>query len=281
MLLIMTAAALWGLIGPFSVWAAAEGLTASQTAFWRTALAVVPFGLIAGRQLRLPARALPEVLLFGVFGIATMYVAFFEAVQRAGVGVAAVLLYTGPAWVALWEWVARGHRPARVTVLALAFTVAGVVLVSYQPVETGRVNLTGVWFALLSGMAYSTHYTLGRRLFSRHHPAAVFSLAMLAAAVVIAPLARPDVPSGRAWLPLLYLAVVATFVTSLLFARGVVKVAPVRAAIVATIEPVVAVAASIVVLGGALQLRQLAGAALVLLGVTTIMAKRVSVEREE
>jgi DME family drug/metabolite transporter len=273
-LLIMTAAALWGLIGPVSVWGAREGLTATQTAFWRTALAAIPFALLAGGRLRMPRRTLGLTVIFGVAGIATMYVAFFIAVQRAGPGVAAVLLYTGPAWVAIYEWIARGHRPAQTTVLALLLTIAGVVLVSFLPAGLGRVDVVGIIAALISGMAYSTHYTLGRRLFSLHAAPAIFAIAMAAAALVIAPIARPDVPAPGAWPPLLYLALIATFLTSLLFARGVVQVAPVRAAIVATIEPVVALIATVLLLNATFHWQQLAGAALVLIGVTLVISSK-------
>ncbi|HEY0671886.1 MAG TPA: hypothetical protein VGD27_06455, partial [Longimicrobiales bacterium] len=50
-LLIMSAAVLWGLIGPFSVWAARAGMSAVEVAFWRVALAAPGFALIARHQL--------------------------------------------------------------------------------------------------------------------------------------------------------------------------------------------------------------------------------------
>lgn len=272
----MTAAALWGLIGPFAVWAAAEGLTATQTAFWRTAGSALPFALLAGSRLRMPAPTLGRSAVFGVVGIATMYVAFFVAVERVGVGVAAVLLYTGPAWVAVWEWIGRRRRPATMTVVALVLAVAGAVLVSYLPEQVGRLDGLGVLAALLSGLSYSTQYTLGRRLYAEHDPAAILCVAMVVASIVIAPLARPTLPGAGAVWPLLYLSLIATFLTTLLFARGVVRVAPVRAAIVATIEPLVALIASALVLGATMHAQQMVGAALILVGVTLVVAKRES-----
>ncbi len=267
----MAAAVLWGLIGPFSVWAAREGLTATQVAFWRTALACLPFALWAGRRLRLPPRELVGLAAFGVFGIATMYVSFFIAVQRTGVGIAAVLLYTGPAWVAIYEWVVASRAPARATIMALLITIVGVVLLSIVPERLGAVDRLGILAALIAGLSYSTHYTVGRRFMARHGAATVLAVAMLAAAIVIAPIARPTWPAADAWPPLLFLAVIATFVASLLFGKGVVQVAPVRGAITATIEPVVAVIASILVLDARLHAQQLVGALLVLVGVTMIL----------
>ena len=97
---------------------------------------------------------------------------------------------------------------------------------------------------------------------------------MTAAALLISPVARPDLPAPAAIPPLIFLSIGATFVASLLFARGIVHLEPVRAAITATIEPVVATIAAVLMLGAPLTLQQLAGTALVLTGVTVIVAQR-------
>jgi drug/metabolite transporter (DMT)-like permease len=277
-LLIIGAAVLWGLIGPFSVWAAREGLTAAETSFWRTAMTSLPFMLLTRltRTRIPPGREVAGIAGFGVFGIAVMYVAFFTAVQRSGAGIAAVLLYTGPAWVGIFEWTAARRLPAWSSLSALLLTIAGVVLLSFNPNDIDAVDGLGVLAGLLSGVAYATHFTIGRKYITRHGSAVVYALAMAVAALVIAPIARPSLPPTSAIIPLLYLSVIATFVASLLFARGVVQVPPVRAAITATIEPVVATAASILVLGASLHPQQLAGAGLVLTGVTMIMQRTKS-----
>lgn len=270
--MIVAAAVLWGLIGPFSVWVARTGVTAAQTAFWRTALSALPFALLAVRWREWPRpRDLVGVAFFGVVGIAVMYVSFFTAVQRVGAGIAAVLLYTGPAWVGVFEWVGGRHPPARTSLLALLLTIGGVVLLSNEPNAVAEVDLLGVGAGLLSGIAYSAHFIIAPRYIARLNAPLVYAIAMVVATLVLAPLARPTVPPVGATVPLLFLSLVATFAASLLFARGVVHVAPVRAAITATIEPVVAFAAAITVLGAQLYLGQLVGAALVLAGVTIIM----------
>ena len=274
LLAILAAATLWGLIGPFSVLARDAGLTAAQTAFWRTALTALPFAWLAARRgAAIERRDLAGIIGFGAFGVAVMYVSFFVAVERAGVGVAAVLLYTGPAWVGVFEWTSRRRMPAASSLLALALTIAGVVLVSYRTDEHVVDNI-GIIAGLTSGIAYSTHYTLAPRFLTRYGAAPVYAVAMTAAALLISPIARPDLPAPAAIPPLIFLSIGATFVASLLFARGIVHLEPVRAAITATIEPVVATVAAVLMLGAPLTLQQLAGTALVLTGVTVIVAQR-------
>jgi DME family drug/metabolite transporter len=274
LLYILAAATLWGLIGPFSVFAGEAGLTAAQTAFWRTALTAVPFAwLAAARGGRIARSDLAGVAAFGAFGIAVMYVAFFVAVERAGVGIAAVLLYTGPAWVGIYEWTSQRRLPGASSLLALLLTIAGVVLVSYRTGEN-VVDNVGIIAGLTSGIAYATHYTFAPRYLARYGAAPVYAIAMTAAALVISPVARPGIPPAAAIGPLLFLSLGATFVASLLFARGIVRLAPVRAAITATVEPVVATVAAVVMLGAPLTAQQLAGTALVLTGVTVIVVQR-------
>jgi drug/metabolite transporter (DMT)-like permease len=141
----MGAAVLWGLIGPFSVWAAREGLSATETAFWRTALSAPAFALLAVFRRQWPApRDLAGVAGFGVVGIAVMYGAFFIAVQRVGVGIAAVLLYTGPAWVGVFQWAATRRPPGRTSQVALLLTIGGVVLVSLDPANMGSFDRAGI-----------------------------------------------------------------------------------------------------------------------------------------
>ncbi len=280
-LFIIAGATLWGLIGPVSVWAARAGLTAAQTAFWRTALTALPFALLAGRRLfRVAPRDAAGIALFGATGVAIMYVAFFVAVMRSGVGIAAVLLYTGPAWVGIYEWTAARRLPGATSLIALALTIGGVFLVSYQP-DQAVVDSLGILAGLVSGIAYSMHYTVAPRYLARVGTAPVYAIAMAAAALVIAPLARPGIPAAGAWAPLLFLSLGATFVASLLFARGVVQLEPVRAAITATIEPVVATAAAVLLLRASLTWPQLAGTALVLAGVTIIITQRFYVNTRE
>ena len=271
--MIVGAAVLWGMIGPFSVWATRAGLQASEIAFWRAAIASLPFVLLALPNWPRPNLAsILGVLFFGATGIATMYGAFFNAVERTGPGIAAVLLYTGPAWVAVFEWIAARERPDSLSVVALLLTITGVVMLSLGSGDA-NVNAGGIMFGLLSGIAFSTHFTVAPRYINMLGAPFVYALAMATAAILLAVVAQPSLPAQDAWPPLLFLTVFSTVGASLLFARGIVRVAPVRAAITSTIEPVVATVLSILLLNAVLGMRQIAGAVLVIAGVLLIMMR--------
>src|SRR5687768_3969976 len=113
---ILLAAVLWGLLGPASYVALRDGVAPLEIAFWRAALAAPLFAAHAvaaggGRAAFRAARGdLPALAAFGVVGVSVFYGAYQLAVREGGAALAAVLLYTAPAWVALLARGVLGER---------------------------------------------------------------------------------------------------------------------------------------------------------------------------
>ena len=265
-LMIVLAATLWGLIGPAAIFATAAGLPPLALAFWRALLAAVLFALIARTALlRIRGGDMIGVLAFGIIGIAVMYAAFFQSVRYNGAPLAAILLYTGPIWVALFEAVRKRKLPDPPTLFALTLAVAGVVTVSWTP-DAASSDIAIGW-GLLSGLAFAMHFVIAPRYLARYGAAPVYGIAMLAGALVLIPFTGVAAPPAAAWPYVLYVGAGATFAASYFFAAGVVRIAATRAAVLSTIEPVVATVASIVFLAARPSLQHLAGALLILSGV--------------
>ena len=102
-LLIASAALLWGFIGPISKLALAEGVLPLEIAFWRGVLAWLFFGAQAlwMKELHLNRRDIVPLLFFAVTGVSMFYGFYQLAVKHGGAALAAVLLYSAPAWVAV------------------------------------------------------------------------------------------------------------------------------------------------------------------------------------
>lgn len=271
--MILLAATLWGLIGPAAMLATQAGLPPVAMAFWRALLAGVLFAALArGALVRPPARELAGMMTFGAIGIAVMYAAFFQSVRYNGAPLAAILLYTGPVWVALIEAVGRRRVPDGMTLLALVLAIGGVVTVSWRPASGGG-DVAIIW-GLLSGLAFSAHFTMAPPYIKKHGAAVVYAIAMLTATAVLLPVTGVSIPPAGALPYVLYVGVGATFAASYAFAAGVVQVAPVRAAVLSTIEPMIATLASAVLLSIQPSLQQLYGAALILAGVVISVTRR-------
>lgn len=245
-------------------------MTPLEVAFWRAALAALPFAAHAlatggAAGLRVAPRALPGLVAFGLAGVSLFYGAYLLAVERGGAALASVLLYTAPAWVALLARLVFGERIGPHRLAAIALTLAGVALVAAG--GGVQANAGGIAWGLVAGWAYALYYLVGRRLFARHAPATVFAWVLPIGALGLLPFVefRPKPPA--AWAAIAFVALVPTYAAYLLYAAGLRRVDATRAATLATIEPVVAAAAAYVAFGEVLPPLGYAGAAVVLAGV--------------
>ncbi len=277
-LLVLLAASLWATLGViYNYLAGAYGLPSLAVAGLRAGLGglILLAGLLALRPswLRLNRQALRVVLLYGVFGIALFYATYINAILSVGVAVAAVLLYTAPAWVAMIAWRFLGERLTRTHLVALLLTLAGSALVA-QVFQPGllRLNALGIGWGLLSGLTYGL-WSVFNKVGVRHtNPWTLQCYGMLVGSIVLlllqplAPLAGAlQSPATIFWL--LLLALGPTVGASVAYAAGVRSVPVSVASLMATLEPVLAALLAYLVLGETLGAGQIAGGALILLAV--------------
>ena len=134
-----------------------------------------------------------------------------------------------------------------------------------------------VW-GLLAGLAYAGYYLFGKRYFARYDASTLFAYALPLGAVLLLPGVTFAPKSTTAWLVLLFLALVPTYLAYSLYSIGLGRVEATRAATVATLEPVAAAALAFVVWGEALHGLGYVGAALVIAGVLVVATERATQE---
>jgi DME family drug/metabolite transporter len=271
--LIIAAASCWGLIGIFASIAFAQGVEPMEVAFWRALFAWICFGtqaVVLG-QIRLDRRDIPLLGFFGFFGIFLFYVSYQYAVKTGGAALAAVLLYTAPAWVVVCSFLLFGERLSRYKVLAVILVLFGVYMIS----RSGGGKVDGVsaagLLALLSGLTagfcYSLYYTVGKYFTGRYSSANLFLYVLPVGIACILPFVDFAPKSGSAWGSLIALACISTYLANYCYYLGVKYLEAGRASIAATLEPVVATAAAYVILGESLSLLGYLGAATIIAAV--------------
>jgi len=265
---MLAAACLWGLIGPVSRLAFAHGMTPMEVAFWRAVLGGLWFGLHAALtgRIRVARRDLPVLLGFGLIGVALFYASFQLAVQAGGGALAAVLLYTAPAWVALLSHLFLKEPMGARTLAALALTLIGVAGVSL-PGGAVRIRAAGLLWGLTAGFTYALYYLFGKRYLPRYGAPTLFAYAMPVGALALLPWVPLHRPTPPAWGAVLFLTVGSTYLAYLVYSAGLRRLEATRAAMVATLEPVVAAIASYLVWGERFSPLGYVGAALILAGV--------------
>jgi len=280
---IVAAALLWATIGPAARFALRASIAPLEISFWRATIGGILFALhaTARGRLRIARRDLPAVGGFALFGVTILYWSYFRAVELGGAALAAILLYTAPAWVAIAAALWLGERLTARKSLAVAMTLAGIALVAFgsgTSVSGGTgpasARVPAIAFGLLAGLAYAVYYLFGKRYFTRYEASTLFAYALPIGAVLLLPLVSFAPKSATEWLVLLFLGVVPTYMAYLLYSFGLARLEATRAATVATLEPVAAAVLAYVVWGEALRALGYAGAALVLAGVLLVATER-------
>ena len=280
--LIAVAALLWGTLGPAARLPMAAGVEPLELSFWRALLGGALFGAhaLARGRLRIERRDVPAVLAFALLGVALFYLSYFRAVRAGGAALAAILLYTAPAWVALASALWLSERMTARKLGALALTLAGVALVAMGSAGGGgssiRVSPAALGWGLLSGVAYAAYYLFGKRYFARYESPTVFLYALPVGALALLPAVHFAPKSGATWGAIVFIAIVPTYLAYFVYGLGLKRTEATRAATVATLEPLVAAALAYLMWGEALRALGYAGALLVLGGVIAIATERVS-----
>jgi DME family drug/metabolite transporter len=275
-LLVALAALLWGSLGPVARVAFEAGVEPLELAFWRATIAGALFALhaVVRRRLRVARRDVPGLVLFAFLGVTIFYWSYLRSVEIGGAALAAVLLYTAPAWVAIAAALWLGERLTRRTLAALVLTLAGVALVAGGGGGESRISAAAVAWGLVSGLSYAVYYLFGKRYFARYEAPTLFLYALPIGALSLLPAVRFAPKSAAAWLAILFIAVVPTYLAYLLYAHGLRRVEATRAAMVATLEPVVAAVVAYIAWGERLGVAATFGGALVLAGVLAATTAR-------
>ena len=272
-LYIVAAAVLWGTLGPAARVALDGGVEPLELGFWRALLGGLLFGAhaLAQRRGRIDRSDLPAVGAFALLGVALFYVSYFRAVRAGGAALAAILLYTAPAWVAIASALWLRERVTARALGALALTLVGVAVVALAGRGAGAAGIasrpSAVAWGLVAGLAYAGYYLFGKRYFARYDTPTVLMYALPLGAVALLPAVGFAPKTGASWAAIAFIAVVPTYLAYLSYGAGLQRVAATRAATVATLEPVVAAVLAWAAWGELLRPSGYAGAALVLAGV--------------
>ena len=244
------------------------------------------------QRLKVARREWPYLIAYGILGVAMTQYLYFVALQYLPVGVALLIEFTAPVFVALWfRFVLM--EPTRATVwLALTVALLGLALVA----EVWRgfsFDAIGLIAALGAALALSTYYLLTDHEVRMPEPRDPVSLTMwgfgFAALfwVIVQPWrsfpwsgftgsSDPDLGSiigGRPlWLLTAWMVVLGTVLPFWLIVASMRHLRASQASVVGLTEPLLAIIVAWVVLSEALSIVQLLGGILILLGV--VLAER-------
>ncbi|XPV74930.1 MAG: DMT family transporter [Desulfovibrio sp.] len=244
--MVLAAATMWGLIGPVSKFVFAENVSPLESAFWRALIGWMFFAIHAIRikEVKVPLSALPTFSMFGIIGVAVFYGSYQIAVQHVGAGISSVLLYTAPAWVAFMSVIILKEQMTKGKLIALCMTLCGAALVCLGPQLSGASQITlstiGIVCGLTSGFTYALYYIAGKTFLRSYSTPTVFFYALPIGCLTLFPFIDFAPKSPTAWIAMFILAAVCTYGAYSIYYMGLRKLEATRAAVIATLEPVIA-----------------------------------------
>ena len=293
--MVATAATLFAVNGSVSKVVLGSGLSSLELAQIRnTAAAVLFFAflvVVAPKKLRVGRRELAFLVAFGLIGVALVQWLYFVAIENLPVGVALLIEFTAPLFVALFARFVYGEHVRRRIWFAVALCLTGLALVVelWSGVAFSTVGVT----AAFGGAFALTAYLLMAERERRHRDAASLSFYGFLFAAVLWAVVQPlwEFPwdvlddnvslqgnlseySAPIWLLVSFIVLIGTMVTFSLLVGSLRHISATRASIVATLEPVVATLIAWAWLGETFGATQLVGGAIVIAGILVAQSAR-------
>ena len=278
--LVLSGGTLWGCIGLFSRSLSSAGLSVRSIVLVRNFGSLLMLGiflLIFDRSVfKIKLKHLPYFFGTGVVSVLLFTLCYFSCQQVSGsLAVAAVLLYTAPAFVVLLSAMLWRERITKRKCAALALAFLGCTLVTGLWSGGGSVSLYGAALGVGSGLFYGLYSIFGHYALRYYKPLTVtfytFVFAGCASLVLIDP---PELAAAFSLRHTALLAAglvgISTVAPYLLYTGGLAKLESGKAAILASVEPVVAALAGVLAFGEPMSWGVVGGLACILLSVVIL-----------
>jgi drug/metabolite transporter (DMT)-like permease len=289
------AATIWAVNGTVSKVILASGVSSLRLSQVRMTGALIGFVVVllltAPERLRVRRRELPFLAVWGIVGLAFVQWLYFLAIHRLAIGIALLIEYVAPLIVALWARYVF-HEPVRRRIwLALAFALAGLVLI-VNVHHGGTISTPGIVFALGSAAAYAFYILLAERGVGDRDAVSLLAWGFAFGALFWCFLAPWwTFPASRVgadvsllgrlsdyhlpvWALMAFLIVIGTIVPFFLLVSALRHLSATRVGIIAMLEPVGATIVAWAWLNESLGALQLVGAAIVLCAIVLAQTAR-------
>ena len=249
-------------------------VSSAELALYRAVLAILLLGgffLVTGQKIDLRAisRELP-LLLFSGMAMGVNWILLFEAYRYTTVSVATLSYYFAPVIVTVACPLLFKEKMGKLQWICFAMSTLGIVLITGTgDLSTGNTHGIGILFGIGAAILYATVVLINKFIKGVAGVQRTF-LQFVAAVIILLPYVA--LTSGftlgslstGGWINLLVVGIVHSGLAYCLYFSALKDISGQEAAILSYIDPLVAVAISVFVLGEQLTLVQLTGGLLIL-----------------
>lgn len=276
---ILLAAALWGIIGLWNRTLMAAGLSPTGIVtvrnFGGMALLAVVFAIRDRSVFRVKREHLKYFFGTGIVSVLLFTVCYFSCQRICSLAVASILLYTAPSFVVVLSAILWKEPVTKKKLLALLLTIVGCACVC--GVFSGGLTVTaaGILLGLGAGFFYALYSIFGRYALAHYDSMTVTVWTFLFAGPASLLMLRPEelritFSAPLSWLMAAGLVVFSTVLPYIFYTKGLSRVESGKASIMASLEPVVAALAGVLMFGEPMTAMTAVGIVLVLFGVVIL-----------
>ena len=289
-LLILLAGVLWGCMGLFVRPLNNRGLSSWDIVFLRaflTTIFMAVFLLVKDKKLfRIKLRDIWCFLGTGLLSIVFFNLCYFKEITITSLSVAAILLYTAPAFVMIISAFCFKEKLTKRKLGALLISFLGLAFVTGVIGGSETITAKALFIGLGAGLGYALYSIIGRYALERGYESSTISFyTFLFACFGTVLFADPgkvlEVSSGSPKMIILSVSfvLISTVIPYLVYTIGLKSVENGQAAIIASIEPVVATINGILWFSEKMSWSVLVGIVLVLAGIVLSNTSNVNGEK--
>ena len=236
-------------------------------------------------SLKAERREIPTLIFYGVFGYAMVQLGYFIGISR-GVPLSLVLIieFTAPIWIVLWIKFVRKSVVAKDMWVAIALSLLGLIMVA-KVWEGFAFDLIGSFGALGAALALAVYFLMSQSQGTKRSAQAMVVWGMGIAGLfwsLVLPIwnfpteiftteinlqGRFSDYSAPGWLLIAYIIIFGTMVPYLFVVGGIRRLSASTSSVIGMMEPVLAGVFAWVWLSQSWSAIQLAGGAIVLIGI--------------
>lgn len=284
---IITAAALWGIIGIFVRSLSALGFSSMQIVAIRTyitAIVLILYLAVFDREkLKINIKDSVYFISTGIISFAAFNFCYFTTIGITSMATASILLYTAPIMVMIMSVILFKEEINKTKIIALISAVAGCIMIC--GLGSTKLSPTGILIGVCSGFCYALYSIFARYALRKYSSITVTVYTFIFASIGIIPFADfPDmlnIINGNMNIiaEMISLGIISSTLPYLLYTWGLCHTDSGKASVMATVEPAVATLTGIIIFKEAISIWGIIGIILVFSSV--ILLNKKSVEKCE
>ena len=215
-----------------------------------------------------------SVVLIALFGVALNQVLFVLGLSRTSVAHSALVVAVSPVLVLLISGFLGHESVSRWKMLGMAIAVAGVAVLNLAPTKMRGASILGDSLTFLAVLTFALYTVTSKQLAARHGALALTTFAYLGGALILAPVTlwlgwnfAFSATNLTGWLSVVFMAAFPSVLCYLIYAHALTTIPASRVSAFSYLQPLIAGAVAVPVLGEPITSALATGGALVLAGV--------------